>query len=102
MLWAHENKGHRNFLKSIRGAGALFFGVPSRGMDVKALHSMVKGQPNNALLESLRDKSPELLHQSRRFQHTFGHQRSRFAYFYETMHSPTAQKVSSLYAFLVV
>jgi len=33
--------------------GALFFGVPSQGLEIESLIAMVKRQPNQAFLHSL-------------------------------------------------
>jgi hypothetical protein len=81
------------FVKSIYGA--LFFGVPSQGMDVDSLRLMVKDQPNELLLLSLQHASDTLKTQSRDFDKDFPNDMDgKIAYFYETSESPTAQCVS--------
>ncbi|KAH0551761.1 hypothetical protein GP486_007020 [Trichoglossum hirsutum] len=85
MLYA-KDKGHTRFLESIHGG--LFFGVPSRGMDISALIPMVEGQPNEALLKSIGTPSPTLKEQSKRFGDEFRDQGPRIIYFYETQLSP--------------
>jgi hypothetical protein len=82
---------HLKFLKSI--CGVLFFGVPSRGMDITTLIPMVRGRPNNALLQSIGSRS-SLKERSRRFRHVFKGEKSRIVDFYETEYLPTAQWVS--------
>jgi len=81
------------FVKSIYGA--LFFGVPSQGMDVDSLRPIVKDQANEFLLLSLRHVSEILKTQSRDFDKDFPNDMDgKIAYFYETSESPTAQFVS--------
>jgi hypothetical protein len=64
--------------------GALFFGVPNRGLNDKFLHEIVKGQPNGNLIRSLDPESSELrmLHQG--FTTLFDRKRYQFYSYYET------------------
>lgn len=48
--------------------GALFFGVPSQGMDISSLVPMVGDQPNRFFLESLGKESEILQEQRVRFR----------------------------------
>lgn len=73
--------------------GALFFGVPNQGMDIKSLIPMVEGQVNQGLLHSLSNESQILRDQSRAFPKAFDSQESKIVCFYETLTSPTAIKV---------
>lgn len=73
--------------------GGMFFGVPNHGIDVESLVAMVKDQPNQALLHSLGKGSQLLRNQSREFPKAFCYQDSAIFCLYETMTSPTAQKV---------
>ncbi|KAL1622376.1 hypothetical protein SLS54_004940 [Diplodia seriata] len=73
--------------------GILLFGVPNQGMDVKSLVPMVGDQPNRYLVESLGQSSEILRHQERTFQKVFDFKESMVFSFFETVKSPTAQKV---------
>jgi hypothetical protein len=73
--------------------GGLFFGVPNHGIDVESLVAMVKDQPNQAFLHSLGKGSQLLRNQSREFPKAFYYRDSAIFCLYETMASPTAQKV---------
>jgi hypothetical protein len=75
--------------------GALFFGVPSQGMDISSLIPMVKGQPNRHFLESLGRESDLLRKQNRAFPKAFPFKDSQICCFYETLGSPTAIEVST-------
>lgn len=79
-------------LKSV--FGALFFGVPSQGMNIDALLRMVKGRPNQQLLWSLRKGSDVLIDQGNEWKKIFRFRDSRLVFFYESRASPTAEKVS--------
>jgi hypothetical protein len=98
MIYANENERHHSLLGSIHGA--LFFGVPSRGMDIESLLPMVRDQPNEVLLHTLGPKSRTLRDQSRNFRKIFNNQRPEIIYFYECKMSLTAKLVSSLLNFL--
>src|SRR5450432_4046488 len=93
MIYAQKRAKHKSFLDSIRGA--LFFGVPSQGMDVESLIQIVRNQPNEELLRSLGPHSKVLRDQSRAFKDAF-RQSLPIAYFYECQTSPTARKVSTI------
>ena len=80
--------------------GALFFGVPSQGMDITSLIPMVKEQPNQALIHSLGKESQLLRNQRRDFPKAFDYSDSEIFYFYETVMSPTAILVSVRYTML--
>jgi protein SERAC1 len=87
-----RDPGHQAILASIYGA--LFFGVPNQGMDIKSLVAMVKGQPNQALIYLLDPESQVLREQSRHFQESFDCPDSKVVCFYETLKSPTAKQIS--------
>lgn len=74
--------------------GALFFGVPNRGLRVDCLRPMVKGQPNELLISNLSSESDYLRQLHRTFCSAFTFADSRIISFYETKVSPTAVKVS--------
>jgi hypothetical protein len=74
--------------------GALFFGVPNQGMDIKSLIPIVKDQPNQALLHSLGTESQILREQCRKFPAAFDYSDSEIMCFYETLESPTAIQVN--------
>jgi hypothetical protein len=77
----------------------IFFGVPSRGMDISSLLPMVKDQPNEFLLRALGPESRILRDQSINFKKMFDNKRPEIIYFYECKMSPTAKKVSYLLHF---
>ena|ERR1700730_17248635 len=74
--------------------GALFFGVPSQGMDISSLVPMVGDQPNRHFLESLGKESEILQEQRVRFPKAFDFRDSEIISFFETLESPTAVQVS--------
>lgn len=83
-----------NFLSTY---GALFFGVPSQGMNVAALASMVDGMPArytlNLLDEQLGYGLREKLHTE--FCKKFDYRDSKIVQFYELEKSPTVTQVRS-------
>jgi hypothetical protein len=96
MLYAKKNASpeypeHAEFVNAI--AGALFFGVPSQGMEIESLIPLVKDQPNEVLLKSLSVESPLLELQCQDFLTHFTDWNPRIAYFWETVPSPTAIEV---------
>lgn len=90
-----RDKNHHALLDSIYGA--LFFGVPSQGMEITSLIPLVKDQPNQGLLHSLGKESQILRSQCRDFTKAFGRQDSEIICFFETDMSPTAAKVSTMF-----
>jgi hypothetical protein len=98
MIYAkqHQNmKVNRDFIDSIQGA--LFFGVPSEGMDIRSLRPMVKGQPNEHLLNLLTKGSRTLKTQSQTFSRLFqNYLRPPVAFFYENRPSKTARQVGPM------
>jgi protein SERAC1 len=74
--------------------GALFFGVPSQGMDITSLVPMVGDKPNRFFLESLGKESEILQEQRVRFPKAFDFRDSEIISFFETQESPTAERVS--------
>ncbi|KFY64655.1 hypothetical protein V496_03120 [Pseudogymnoascus sp. VKM F-4515 (FW-2607)] len=84
-----NDKKHQDLLESIYGA--LFFGVPSQGMEIASLVPMVAGQPNQALLHTLGKESQLLRNQSRDFPKAFDSKDSEIFCYYETEMSRTAK-----------
>jgi hypothetical protein len=77
--------------------GALFFGVPGRGMDVEALATMVQNLPSRYTMNLL-DKNLGRLLQARQlneFHNAFNFKDSKIIQFYEKNESPTVQQVGS-------
>lgn len=89
------DKKHEDLLESIYGA--LFFGVPSEGMEITSLIPMVADQRNQLLLLSLGTESELLRKQTRNFAKAFGSEESEIFCYYETEMSPTAKLVSSIH-----
>ncbi len=79
--------------------GILFFGVPSQGMDISSLRTLVRGQPNEFLISNLREDSDVLRRQTRDFRQKFPHESCRIISFYETgksfRSSPDALKLEN-------
>lgn len=73
--------------------GALFFGVPCRGMNIDSLRPMVSGQPNESFLMNLARDSELLMMKSESFCKAFNFESSKVLSFYETDQSPTASLV---------
>jgi len=88
----HGDNASQNILYLIYGA--LFFGVPNQGMDIKSLIPMANDQPNQALLHSLGTESQVLRELGRQFPKAFNFGDSEIVCFYETRASPTAIEVS--------
>jgi len=69
--------------------GAVFFGTPSKGMEVSQLLAMTKDQPNQGLVNDLSLDSPYLLNLGLQFDGISELQRMKFFWAYETRQSPT-------------
>lgn len=82
-----------NLLQAVRGIA--FFGVPNDGMDISSLIPMAGDGPNRFLIESInRINSQILTMQQRGFYKALGEEgEAEIICFYETVESPTAQKV---------
>ena len=63
------DKSHHDLLESIYGA--IFFGVPSQGMEIAHILPLVAGQANEYLLRSLGKESQILRDQCRDFPKAF-------------------------------
>ncbi|RFU34689.1 hypothetical protein B7463_g1659, partial [Scytalidium lignicola] len=91
MISARREKNH-DFVNSIKGA--LFFGVPSEGMDIRSLRPIVEGQPNEALLMALEIGSSDLQAQNEVYCTFFDdYLEPPVAFFYENKLSKTAREV---------
>lgn len=79
-------------------AGIILFGVPSQGMAIGSLVSMVGDGPNRELLESLGPNSYGLRYMSRTFLRILDSQDSFYIVnFFETRLSPTAVRDVRVY-----
>lgn len=87
-----EDQNDHNDRKSI--VGALFFGVPNKGMDISSLIPMAGEQPNRPLLDSISIGSDLLQTQNQQFEKVFPYRDSGIISLYETMESPTAVHAS--------
>lgn len=78
--------------------GIVFFGVPHEGMDISSVVPMVEDGPNRFLIESIGNINSQILSiQQREFYSALGEEgKSEVFCFYETLESPTAQKVCEL------
>ena len=81
-------------LKSIKTI--IFFGVPSRGMQMSHLQPMVEGQPNQHLVKLLSPDSDHLISLSQQFSNIAVLRGIRIISAYETKRSRTTQVCSSL------
>ncbi|KAI9776530.1 MAG: hypothetical protein M1839_009511 [Geoglossum umbratile] len=72
--------------------GALFFGVPNRGLRTEYLRAIVKNQPNEGLVVSLDPESDFLRRLHEDFCSKFRFRDSRIISFYETGLSPTPKR----------
>lgn len=96
----NEPGGDETDMLNLRATGgALFFGVPHRGMDNSALLAAIGLQANREFLESLRIGSPELEKQSQLFSSVSALDGSVIFSFFETCISGTAKMVSSFSIF---
>lgn len=75
--------------------GVMFFGTPHDGMDISSLIPMVGDGPNRFLIESMSRMNSQILSiQQRDFHKALGSEGDSEVFcFYETVESPTAQKV---------
>jgi hypothetical protein len=83
-------KGDRDDQDNLKAIyGALFFGVPSRGIKIEHLLPMVQGQPNEHLIQNLAPDSKYLrrLHESFRSGFSF----QEIVFIYETERTKTAK-----------
>lgn len=74
--------------------GLILFGVPNKGLEGQSLESMVKGQPNAALVEDLKAAS-EFLHRHNFFWKFQKPDDSRVISIYETQPTPTVEVSSA-------
>lgn len=79
---AVSSPAHKDLYESF--IGALFFGVPNRGLNDKFLHEIVRGQPNQYLIQSLDPESSELRRLHEGFTTIFDKTKYKFYSYYET------------------
>jgi hypothetical protein len=91
-----KNEDDQNLIKAVYGL--VFFGVPHNGMDISSLIPMVGDRPNRFLVESIGHINSQILTiQQREFSTALGDRGcSEVFCFYETLKSPTAQKVCDI------
>jgi len=82
-------------------AGAILFGVPSRGMETQALRTIVRGQANDAIVRELLVGSGYLQSLDDRFSNVALQGRMKLFLAFETRTSPTVA-VSRLLCFAEV
>lgn len=76
--------------------GALFFGVPSRGMRIPDLIAMIGSQPNKVLLDELSDATETLSDLDKSFGRHFKSRNVSFFWAYETKVTRTVEVSSVL------
>ncbi|KAI9697154.1 MAG: hypothetical protein M1820_007889 [Bogoriella megaspora] len=89
LVQMQDDPAENCILKSV--VGALFFGVPNKGMDISSLSTMVRSQPNEHMLQQIGPLSNLLPELQVDFGKLVGSLSARIVCFYETMLSPTAQ-----------
>jgi hypothetical protein len=92
-------KSKSKILNSIYGA--LFFDVPSQGMENLEIITMAERQPNEDLMRLLSKDSQLLRSQHEDFCSAFDSKDSQIVYFYGTKKSATAKKVSARLGFQI-
>ncbi|KAK4077349.1 uncharacterized protein Triagg1_3681 [Trichoderma aggressivum f. europaeum] len=81
-----------------RTRGAIFFGVPSQGLDVSDLQVMLQGQPNkDALVKEISDESPFVRVLEEQFSGISHLQKMKLLWAYETETTPTVITVDGKY-----
>jgi hypothetical protein len=69
----------------------VLFGVPNRGLKSLSLMAMVKGQPNEQLVASLRESSRYLSHLNHRFRLCLGPYDTKIISVYETKETASVE-----------
>lgn len=88
-------EGHHAILDKVRGA--MFFGVPSQGMSVPDLFTMVGSQPNTALLDELSSRSNFLHGLDQQFQSISKLQKLHYYWAFETEMTHRVEVSNSLH-----
>jgi hypothetical protein len=90
-----QSNDEMDWMNFVATYGALLFGVPSAGMEVEALASMVGDLPARTTLHALDNRIGQRLRnrQHQQFCDAFQFEDSVLARFYELLESPTVQKV---------
>lgn len=92
MIEAKTQQEKRSFFQSIYGA--VFFGVPSHGLEIAALETLLEDQAKWPLASNLSEEATALAEQNIQFNSIIGNQALHMEYFYETKGSPQRRKVS--------
>ncbi|KAJ4857760.1 hypothetical protein T069G_08657 [Trichoderma breve] len=78
--------------------GAIFFGVPSEGMDIDDIHTMLEDQPNkNALVAEISNRSSFLSSLEQQISGIFQLREMKLCWAYETQKTPTVKLVDGSY-----
>ncbi|KAL7916222.1 hypothetical protein GGI35DRAFT_473518 [Trichoderma velutinum] len=81
-----------------RTRGAIFFGVPSQGLDVSDLQIMLQGQPNkDALVKEISNESPFVEVLEEQFSGISHLQKMKLLWAYETETTPTVTMINGKY-----
>ncbi|KAF8252047.1 hypothetical protein K440DRAFT_658315 [Wilcoxina mikolae CBS 423.85] len=86
---ARGNKSDQQVFNSTYGL--IFFGIPSRGLAIESLRTMVKEQPNRDLIEYLGSSSVFLAHLHNEFYREFTFDDSQVISIFETRTTPTVE-----------
>ncbi|PTB72047.1 hypothetical protein M440DRAFT_1405803 [Trichoderma longibrachiatum ATCC 18648] len=95
-MLADSGVSHESVLQKTKGA--VFFGVPSEGMSIEDIHSMLGDQPNkHTLATDISDKSDFLSSLEKRISGISHIRGMRFFWAYETQTTPTVEYVNDTY-----
>ncbi|PLB50321.1 hypothetical protein P170DRAFT_405285 [Aspergillus steynii IBT 23096] len=83
----HPDDEYKNLLSAVRGA--IFFGVPNRGMEHGEFEAVVQNNPNGVLIQDLSLRSNFIRQLTRAFDTLPFVKRCKFFWAYETKESPT-------------
>ncbi|KAK3339632.1 hypothetical protein B0T25DRAFT_618078 [Lasiosphaeria hispida] len=89
VMLANSGESETFMLERVRGA--VFFGVPSKGMDVASLLDMTRNQPNQDLVRDLSVGSQYLTNLGGQFDGVSKTRQMKFYWVYETKKSPTVR-----------
>jgi hypothetical protein len=78
---ATSSPAHRDLYESF--IGALFFGVPNRGLNSTVLNAIVEGQVNERLIQSLEADSTVLKYLHQGFTTSFDNKKYQFFSYFE-------------------
>ncbi|GAW20388.1 hypothetical protein ANO14919_098940 [Xylariales sp. No.14919] len=88
-----SSEEYRTLLNTLRGA--LYFGVPHLGMEQRSFLSIVRGNPNDTLIDDIGVQSEYLRRLNENFSYDPANSSFKCFWAYETLQSPTALRTPS-------